>query len=65
MNERDSWTVDAMENYGGSFVQALGHLARHADPENLDKIKDTWPSYWSSYETMGLEMQMGEKEKKA
>lgn len=54
MNERDSWTVDAMEKYGGSFVKQLGILARHADPVNLERIKYTWQEYWDQYEKEGI-----------
>ena len=57
MNERDCWTVDAMEKYGGSFVQALGNLARHADPTNLEYIKTTWVNLWSQYEDIGKRME--------
>lgn len=57
MNDRDSWTVDAMEKYGGSFVKALGELARRADPVNLERIKKTWPGYWRDYEAQGKELQ--------
>lgn len=57
MNERDIWTIDAMEKYGGSFVKQLGALARRADPINLQKIKTTWPEYWSEYEARGIEME--------
>lgn len=60
MNERDSWTVDAMEQYGGSFVEILGALARRADPDNLILIKSTWPDYWLEYQAMGLEMERKE-----
>jgi hypothetical protein len=38
---------------GGEFVRLLGKLARHADPENLAKIKMTWPKYWSEYHAIG------------
>ncbi len=42
-----------MNIYGGSFVKLLGALARQADPENLAKIKHTWPEYWAKYQRMG------------
>ena len=42
--------INAMESYGGSFVQALASAARHADSVNLDKIKRTWPELWSRYD---------------
>jgi len=60
MNERDNWTVDAMEDMGGDFVKALGALARRADQINLIKIKIMWPGYWAEYEEIGRD-----KEKKA
>ncbi len=52
MNDRDIKVVEAMERYGGSFVQALAVLARRADVVNLRRIKDTWPIYWKQYEEM-------------
>lgn len=56
-NERDYWTVQAMREYGGSFVQSLAELAERADPINLEKIKETWPEYWQQYELEGKKMQ--------
>lgn len=53
MNEKDYKTVEMMEWYGGSFVQALARLARKADYQNLAKIKETWSEYWRKYEKMG------------
>jgi len=50
--EKDYKTLDKMEKYGGSFVKALAKLARHADPQNLAKIKSTWSEYWEFYEKM-------------
>jgi len=52
MNDNDYKTVEAMETFGGSFVQALAVAARRADPDNLAKIKATWPEYWAQYEEM-------------
>lgn len=60
-SERDAWTVDAMEKYGGSFVQALGELARRADAVNLEYIKTTWANLWDQYEKMGIEMENKEE----
>lgn len=53
MNDQDFWTLEAMTTYGGSFVKKLAECARHADDENLLKIKDTWPAYWAQYQLMG------------
>lgn len=52
------WTVDAMEEVGGSFIKKLGGLARTADAFNLQKIKDTWPEYWEDYEARGKNLEL-------
>lgn len=57
LDNRDYWTVRAMEKFGGSFVKALASAAERADHENLEKIKDAWPEYWTDYEVMGSEME--------
>ena len=54
---RDYWTIEAMAKYGGSFVKALAKAARHADPQNLVKIKTTWIEYWMEYEKTGHELE--------
>ena len=59
--DRDLWTIDAMEKWGGSFVKALGAAARRADGANLEKIKRTWPEYWADYEKRGIELEEIEK----
>ena len=45
----DQATMQAMTEYGGSFVKALGQAAMKADDENLRLIKITWPGYWERY----------------
>lgn len=57
MNDRDCWTCDAMERYGGSFIKALSAAARAADAENLIKIKTAFAEAWKKYETMGLDLE--------
>lgn len=52
MSAEDVKVIQAMIRFGGSFVKALGHAAFAADPENLQKIKDTWPEYWQRYTDM-------------
>lgn len=54
MDDRDIWTINAMEKYGGSFVKALGALARSADVPNLIRIKIVWVEYWIDYEKKGV-----------
>ena len=60
MNDRDIWTIDAMEQFGGSFVKAIGAAARMADGFNLRLIKHTWPEYWAEYEKRGIELEAEE-----
>jgi len=57
MNEKDFAVVEAMEKYGGSFVQALAELCHRADHINLQKIKDTWSEYWEEYTKMANDSQ--------
>ena len=52
MNEEDCLVVEAMEKYGGSFVQALARACHHADANNLYKIKVVWKEYWEQYREM-------------
>ena len=41
--------VSNMEKYGGSFVKALAFCFHHADRINKEKLKQTFPEYWSQY----------------
>lgn len=52
MNEEDIKIVEAMEKYGGSFVKALANAARHADHQNLGKLRQAFSEYWSTYREM-------------
>ncbi len=40
---------EGMRKFGGSFVQCLGETLAHADPNNAQKIKATWPNEWKEY----------------
>lgn len=51
-----------MQEYGGSFVRALGYAALQADPDNLRKVKDTWPDYWSKYQEMAEQISEVERQ---
>jgi len=59
---RDYDVAFAMIEYGGSFVRKLGAAALVADPENLGKIKATWPDYWSQYDRMAKQLSEVEKQ---
>ena len=52
--DEDLLIMDAMEQYGGSFVKALANAARHADPYNLGKLKVTFREYWETYREMAI-----------
>ena len=50
INEEEKYDVaNAMICYGGSFVCYLGQALQHADLDNQEKIKSTWPEYWKQY----------------
>lgn len=49
LNDHDYSVIDAMENFGGSFVQALAVCFRRADRDNFAKLKITFPDYWKQY----------------
>lgn len=51
MSGEDIQAIDAMHLYGGNFAKRLADLALVADPENLDKIKATWPDLWAKYQS--------------
>jgi hypothetical protein len=58
----DRQIINTMMEYGGSFVRKLGAAALVADPENLAKIKATWPDYWSQYARMAKQLSEVEKQ---
>jgi len=58
----DRKTIEAMMEYGGSFVRKLGAAALVADTENLAKIKATWPDYWAQYQRMAKQLSEVEKQ---
>lgn len=46
--------LKAMEQYGGSFVKALGEALVHSDAINTRLIKNTWPEYWKEYKKIAI-----------
>ena len=58
----DKKTIETMMEYGGSFVRKLGAAALVADQQNLNRIKATWPEYWSQYERMAKQLSEVEKQ---
>ena len=49
MDERDFNVTQTMIDHGGSFIKLLGELARRADHDNLQRLKDAFPEYWLEY----------------
>lgn len=50
INDREKYQVQrAMITFGGSFAHALGKALVCADPENAQKIKETWADEWAQY----------------
>lgn len=52
MTDEQMKVVEAMENYGGSFVKALAQCYYLADPINFAKLQNTFLEYWEQYEKM-------------
>ena len=48
-DKKNATVIDAMQRWGGGFVQSLAQAARRADSENLRRIKAAWPEYWRQY----------------
>ena len=47
--EEQFHVAEAMINYGGNFVRALGLALKAADPSNCERIKTAFPEYWEKY----------------
>lgn len=52
MTEEEMNVVEAMERYGGAFVQGLSICFRRADRKNFDRLRKAFPHYWEQYENM-------------
>lgn len=52
MTEHEQHVIQAMEQYGGSFVAALAGAFRCADRRNFTKLKTAFIEYWAEYEEM-------------
>jgi hypothetical protein len=49
MTEEEMKVVEAMETYGGSFVQNLARCFRTADSWNLLRLRIAFHDYWYQY----------------
>lgn len=52
MTEEQIKVVEAMEQYGGSFVKCLAKCFWQADHINFEKLKTAFSEYWQQYEEM-------------
>ena len=52
MTETTDVTLEAMEIYGGSFVQALARCYRLADEPNRLRLQLAFPHVFTEYETL-------------
>lgn len=59
---RDLKIIEAMQRFGGSFVQALARAAVCADERNLHRLKVAFPDYWQEYDEMA---ELAAKQKQA
>ena len=50
----ESEIVDAMANYGGSFVKGLAHLYNMADFDNRRILVDAFAHYFKEYDEIAL-----------
>ena len=56
MSDESLSVANAMMEYGGSFVSALGKALMSADHINVIKIKNAFPEDWGRYLKMGEDM---------
>lgn len=50
INSDDKYHVsEAMRQYGGGFVQALGVALSKADSDNAQRIQTAFPELWTKY----------------
>lgn len=49
---KDDEMIEAMERYGGSFVQALAQCLWRADANNYQRLEEAFPEYFKEYSNM-------------
>ena len=52
-NDEREMIIGAMEEYGGSFVQAFANCLRRADHTNYAILKNAFPEYFARYKQIG------------
>lgn len=52
LTEKDCQILDAMTEFGGSFVKHLAELCWHADGPNYVKLRTIFATYFDQYEKM-------------
>jgi pyruvate/2-oxoacid:ferredoxin oxidoreductase beta subunit len=51
-NNENYEVIEAMEKFGGSFIQALAQCYNTADQINFIKLRDAFPEYWEEFKKM-------------
>ena len=49
IEEEKDYVIKGMRSCGGEFAVALGNALYYATKNDAEKIKNTWPHYWSLY----------------
>jgi len=57
------WMLEAMKDYGGSFVRNLGVAWQCADEVNSEKLEKAFPEIKKKYVEMGERLCLIEKQK--
>lgn len=52
MEDKEWEVIESMQDYGGSFVQALAKCLITADPANYQKLRAAFPEYFLKYAKM-------------
>lgn len=61
MSKDELSTLEAMAQMGGSFVRGLSALYCVADPDNRQRIRETWPDEWATYTAFAKDMEESER----
>ncbi len=50
----DGEIIAAMRRFGGGFASRLAEAAKHADYNNLQRLKSAFPEIWADYAKMAI-----------
>ena len=49
MTQEEYYVALSMKRWGGSFVQSLAECFFLADDNNITRLKNAFPEYWTQY----------------